>query len=368
MPRNRRKNQAKSKNKAEKRARKHHQRQASNTVTRNQDIASDQGKEFHATMVPDETPEACLRGGEAKLPDEPAARLFNPSTINAHDEGDQDVTLLDISPAKISEEHNPLFEEVPTVESRGINIFKRAPAPDHLEVEETKPDATSQRSLEEVIADNPDTRLSNIDGQTLAFAGQAVKQVVLEATHGFFQRCIPESQQQKLWDHAFGRGKSDTTAKEFIPMLDGTLDLKNGVRSTSALIGNCVDILSQDALVMDRNSLKLSLSRAVTLCDALNDEKRERALEKAAHELDWLMLGLDCKTMDLYRDANQKLNRINTDYPVIIGEGGARVEESSDKRHLDERDILEAINSAFEKHRKSFRVHFIEALQRMLAA
>lgn len=366
MAKNRGKKQAKSKKKAAKRAPKPHQRQASNTVTRDRDIASDQGKAPHATMIPDERPDACLRGGEAKLPVERATRLFNPSTINAHDDGDQDVTLLDLSPAKTSDEHNPLFEEVPTVESRGINIFKRAPAPDCLRVEETRLDATSQRSLEDVIADNPQTRLSTIDGQTLTFAGQAVKQVVLEATHGFFEKCIPKPQQQKLWDHALGRGKLDTTAKEFVSMLDGILDLKNGVRSTSALIGNCIDILSQDALIKDQNSLKLSLSRAVTLCDALNDEKRKKALEKAAHELDWLMLGLDCKTVELYRDANQQLNMVNVNFPVIVGEGGAPAEGLCDERRLEEGDILKSMNSTFEKHRKSFRVRFIEALQSML--
>ncbi|KAI3401331.1 hypothetical protein diail_11414 [Diaporthe ilicicola] len=316
-------------------------------------------------MDPDEKPKASLRGGDANLQDGRAAPLFNPSTINAHDEGDQDVTLLDLSPVKVSEEYSPLFDEVSTTESRGINIFFKV-APALGEVEETKPDATTQRSLEDVIADNPGTRLSNLDEQTLSFAGQVVKQIVLEATYGFLQRCIPRLEQQKLWDHVFGRGKGNTTAKHFISMLGGTLDLKNGVRSQSALIDNCIDILSQDALVKNQKTLKLSVSRAVTLCDALSDEKRKTALEKAANELNWLILGLDCKSVELYRDANQKLNGVNKDFPVVIGESALRDEGVCDERRLEERHILQSMNRAYERHRESFRVRFVETLQNLL--
>lgn len=277
------------------------------------------------------------------------------------------MTLLDVSPAKPGEQRNPLFDEVSPVKKRGIGIFKVAPALENLQIEEATTDAKGQRSLEDVIADNPDTRLSNLDGQTLAFAGRAVKQVVLEATYGFLQSCIPETEQQRVWGQICGQGKAGSPTKYSITISDGTMDLKNGVRSTSHLIGNCIGVLSQNAPVTSQKTLNLSLSRAVTLCDALGDDKRKQALEKAANELNWLMLGLDCKTMELYRGANRQLDRINLDYPVATEPGELSGAGVRDEQKLKERNILQSMRWAHEGFEEPFRVRFIETLQSLLA-
>lgn len=277
------------------------------------------------------------------------------------------MTLLDLSPAKTGKERNPLFDKVSPVDKRGIDIFKVAPAPYHLKIEEVTTDAKGQRSLEDVIADNPDTRLSNLDRQTLAFAGQAVRQVVLEATYGFLQVCIPEAEQQRVWDQISGQDEVGSPTKYSITVPDGTMDLKNGVRSTSGLIGNCISVLKQNTPVIDQKTLKLSLSRAVTLCDAVGDEKRKQALEKAAYELNWLMVGLDCKTMELYRGANRQLDRINSDYPVVTEPGGVSGAGVCDERKAEERNILQSMKWAHEGFKEPFRVRFIETLQSLLA-
>lgn len=277
------------------------------------------------------------------------------------------MTLFDVSPAKTEETHNPLFGEVSTIESRGMNIFKFRPVPDRLSIEETETDANVQRSLEDVFADNPNTRLSNLDSETLAFAGRAVRQVVLEAAYSFCQKCIPKGKQQTLWDQACGRRKVETTTTLTIAISDGTMDLKNGVRSASDLIGNCIGILSQDAPVTDQKTLRLSLGRAVTLCDAVGDGERKQALEKAAYELNWLILGLDCKTMELYRIANRKIDRVNTSYPVNAEEGAASGVAVRVKRRVEERNLLQSMRRAHEGFKEQFRVRFIETLQSLLA-
>lgn len=366
MTRNRGKKKAKSKKKAAKQAKINNSRQSSHPVASSQRIAGDEQQTRHSAMAPDEKPEASLRGGDASLSVDHLRHVFNPSTNNTHDEGDQDVTLLDISPAKPGEERNPLFDEVSPVENRGIDIFKVAAAPKHLKIEETTTDAKGQRSLEDVIANNPDTKLSNLDGQTLAFAGHAVRQVVLEATYGFLQSCIPEAEQSRVWGQVSGQEKAGSPNKYSITVPDGTMDLKNGVRSTSDLIGNCIDVLSHNSPTTDQKTLKLSLSRAVTLCDAVGDEKRKQALEMAANELNWLMLGLDCKTMKLYRGANQQLDRVNLDYPVVTEPGGMSGAGICDERKVEERNILQSMRRAHEGFKESFRVRFIETLQSLL--
>lgn len=276
------------------------------------------------------------------------------------------MTLLDVSPAK-TESHNPLFGEASTIERRGIDIFKLKPATGHLSIEETETDATTQRSLEDILADNPNTRLSNLDRETLAFAGRAVWQVILEATYDFCQKCIPVREQQRLWDQVCGRGKVETITTFIIPISDGTMDLKNGVRSASDLIGSCIGVLSQDAPVTDQKTLRLSLGRAVTLCDAVGDEGRKQALEKAAYELNWLILGLDCKTMELYRVANREINRVNMTYPITAEESAASGLAMRVKRRVEERNILQSMQRAHEGFKAPFRVRFIETLQSLLA-
>lgn len=361
------KTKSKSRKKAAQKAKISNQSQTSHIVASNQNTARDGERNRHAAMTSDENPEATLRGCAASLRADNGMLAFNPSAINAHDEGDQDVTLVDLSPAKAEEERSPLFDDVPTVKSRGMDIFKVTPAREHLTVAGTQSEAKDQRSLEHIITDNPDTRFSNLDGQTLAFAGHAVGQVVLEATYDFVQRCIPEAEQQGLWDQLCGRGDEGTTTSYSLSLRDGILDPKNGVRSTSDLIGNCIDVLSQNAAVIDQKTLRLSLSRAVTLCDAVGDEKRKTALEKAADKLEWLMLGLDCKTMGLYRMVNQQLDRINLEYPAGIEVGGASGGGVCDERRLEERSVLQSMKLAHEGFKEPYRIRFIEALQSLLA-
>lgn len=367
MAKNKGKKKGQSKKGVAKKAKSNKRSRANHPVASNQHITRDEEQTRPSAMTPDEKPEPRLRGGDANLPIDHGALPFNPSTINAHDEGDQDVTLLDVSPAKPDEARNPLLDEVTLDERRGIDIFKVAPALGHLTTGREQSDANARRSLEDVIADNPDTKLSNLDGQTLAFAGRTVRQVVLEATYGFFQKCIPESEQQGLWDQTCGQEEAAPTTKYFISVPDGIMDLKNGVRSTSDLIGNCIGVLSQNAPVINQKTLKMSFCQAVTLCDALGDEKRRQALEKAAYELNWLMLGVDCKTMDLYRGANQKLDRINLDYPVVTEAGGVGAAGVCKERRLEERNVLRAMKWAHEEFKEPFRVRFIKTLQGLLA-
>lgn len=347
-------------------ANRNNKKQTSHISTMNQDITRDRDQAHHATMIPREKPAASLRGGDASVAAHHRTITFNPSTINAHDEGDQDVTLLDISPVKAAEERNQAFDEAPPVESRGMGIFKFGSMRDRPRVEEDKPGANGQRSLEDIIADNPDTRLSSFDEQTLKFAGHTVRQVTLEATYGFFQKCVPESEQKGLWNHICGRAEEETTTKNSISIPNGIMDLKNGVRSTSHLIGNCIGVLSQNDPVTDQKSLRLSLSRAVTLCDALGDEKRKKALETAGYELNWVILGLDCKTMELYRGANRQLDNLNLDYPVVTQAGGVGGAGVCHERRLEERRMLQSMNWAHEGFKEPFRVRFIKTLQTLL--
>lgn len=311
------------------------------------------------------------RGGRDELQAHQDRGLFNPSTINAHDDGDADLTMVDQSPdAAFNANTNSLSIVDITTECTGIDIFKAASSRDARDGRSaTTSSGTEARSLADAYVNQPNAKLSNIDKQTLGSAGEAVKQLALEATYDFLQKCIPASEQSKVWDHILGRAESGKDP-EFGPIVvpDGILDLKNGTRPTSHLICNCVNILSHDFCVADQKSLRLVFDRGIALCDALNDGKRKRALECAVNSLSWLMLGLDCKTMEVYRHANQELDRIDAIDREVDWQGTTSVDGISNARDLEERNLLWSMKSSFEKFKEPFRVNFVETLQRLLAA
>lgn len=313
-------------------------------------------------------PQVCqtrLQGGSEETQTQHGGDPFNPSTINNHDEGDPDLTMVDLSADQ--QVNNDTITEC-----TGVDIFKAAcsrDARDGLSAPSSSGTDATARSLEDAYASNPDSKLSNIDGKTLNSAGEAIKQVVLEATYRFLQKCIPVSDLQKVWDQILGdtdSGEEPVVACITVPK--GTLDLKNGMRPISHLIGNCIQIISQGFSVVDQKSLKLAFNRGIALCDALNDGKRKKALESALHSLDWLMLGLDCKSMEVYRHANQELDRTNAKYSSMAGQGIISTEGICNARDLEERNLLWSMKPSFEKFKEPFRVNFIQTLQKLLTA
>ncbi|ROV94366.1 hypothetical protein VPNG_09397 [Cytospora leucostoma] len=315
-----------------------------------------------------------LGGVRAELQTQHDRYCFNPSTVNAHDEGDPDLTMVDSSSATGTTGGLHLLLDSDDMTTTCVDIFKAATSRDARDGLYTPPspgaDATSPcRSLEDAYVDNPDAKLSNLDEQTLGFAGKAVKQVVFEATYDFLHKCIPASDQQKVWKSVLGYGVGKQPADlSSIPVPHGILDLKNGKRPLSHLMGNCIYILSQDYTLIDQRGLRLAFNQGIVLCDALNDGGRKKALEYAAHALSWLMLGLDCKTMELYRSANQELDKINANYIDTVAQEPGSFEAVCDARGLEECEMLSSIKASYEKFKEPFRVNFIETLKRLLAA
>ncbi|KUI68331.1 hypothetical protein VM1G_04168 [Cytospora mali] len=340
-----------------------------------QKIARAEGEPIVPSMTHIHGPQTSLRGDRVDLQVHHGGDLFNPSTINAHDEGDPDVTMVDLSPATaVNDNHDSLPDVEIVIEYTGIDIFKVASSHDARDGLPAPPcsgpDAirTYARSLEDAYKDNPDAKLSNVDEQTLGFAGEAVKQVVLEATYEFLQKCVPVSDQQEFWNRILERVKGRKIEVASIAVPDGALDLKNGMRPMSHLIGNCIRILSQDFAIVDQKNLNFAFNQGIALCDALDDGKRKQALERALHSLNWLMLGLDWKTIDVYRHTNQELDRINANYPDTVEQGVISIEGISNARLMEEHNLLWAMKSSFEKFKEPFRVNFVRTLQRMLAA
>lgn len=301
------------------------------------------------------------------------SQTFNPSTTNDHAARDENRTLIDVSPSQRNRSNDSTIVVGDTSESYGVDIFLAASKRDHrdhLRLSQ-KVSATSghRRSLLEVYEDHPDMRLCNMDTQVLELAGPSVKQVALEATHEFLEKCIPDTDRKRLWALVLGQFRpspdSDSSEIMSIPIPEGTLDLQSGRRPLDLLMDTCIHALSSSYSISDAKTLKLVFNRAIALCDALQDMKRRDALARALHALDWLVLGLEVKTTAIYRSINQELDKIEMRYPVRRDKEDWV--EVSMKHRQAERGTLENHKLTYEAFKEPFQAGFVQTLQNLVS-
>lgn len=291
-------------------------------------------------------------------------RTFNPSTANDHEI--VDLTMVDPSPVKVkgSEDNDALVEAKDDVLVYGIDKFLDASARDRRDRPPPRNlfnTSEPKKSLEDLYAEYPETRLTGIDEGTLEMAGLTAKQVVVEATHEFLQTCIPADDRQKVWAQVLGKTNKDSEdAVTSIPVPDGTLDLEKGARNLYQLMTNCITTLSSSFATTDHKTLKLVYNRCITLCHALDDSNRRASLEKALNALEWMVLGLDVKTTHIYRAMKEDLTDIDTRFWMTPAEDVAR------ERDRLEHDLLRSHQKAWEAVKAPFKKGFLESLQRLM--
>lgn len=300
------------------------------------------------------------------------SQISNLST-NDHAAGDEDQTLMDVSPPLDSQSNDSTIVVDDTSECYGVDIFLAASKRDHrdhLRLSQ-KVSATSdlERSLYDVYKDHPDMRLPNMDARVLELAGHSVKQVALEATYKFLEKCIPDADRGTVWAQVLrqSRPSPDSNSSEImrVPIPDGELDLKGGRRPLHHLMDTCIHALASSYSISDAKTLKLVFNRVIALCDALQDMKRRDALARALRALDWLVLGLEVKTTAIYRSINQELEKIEVRYPMRRNEKGQV--KVSNKRRRAERGTLESHNLTYKGFKEPFRTGFIQTLQNLVS-
>lgn len=216
----------------------------------------------------------------------------------------------------------------------------------------------------ELYEQHPDMKLSNIAEKTLALAGQFVKTIVLRATFEFLQKCIPEADREEVWGMILRSVEErDHTILEAISIVvpDGILDLKGNKRSLELLMSSSISTLSSNFSTTDAKALQTVFGRAITLCDALSDMKRKHALARALHSLNWLVLGLEVKTTQVYRSINQDLDQMA---PLCLNEEGVVL--MSPQRWAMERKSLESHKMMYDEFKEPFEAGFMETLQDLM--
>lgn len=227
--------------------------------------------------------------------------------------------------------------------------------------------SNSTRSLVELYEERADLRLSNIEENTLDLAGQAVKQVVFEATHEFVMRCIPLADQERVWAQVLANACTTDDEHQrghFACTPESLVDLRDGRRSFDLLIKNCIHTLSCTFSTSNPRALRSVFNRAIVLCDALDDLYRRDALIHALNTLEWLILGLEIKTIDVYKSINQELDSIRARWqssPHIVDRLDAAQE-----RQRSELDILKCHKLTYDKSKTPFRAGFLRTLQNLI--
>lgn len=89
---------------------------------------------------------------------------------------------------------------------------------------------------------------------------------------------------------------------------EGTIDAKVDKRPIDLLLSNYILSLNSSSETFDRTTLGAVFSRAIILCDALNDIRHRHALFRTLDALDWLLVGLAVQETQLYRAMDLVLN------------------------------------------------------------
>lgn len=339
-------------------------------------------------VTEDNTPR--IRGGyQQPMP------TFNPSTMNNRDVGDQDTTLLDVSPVKETptfkeegiEDCKPLEDDTANT-CYGINMFlasdKRENKPRQLRAKDlafVEP-SPPERSLQDVYADNPSLKLAGLDADsTLHLAGHTAKHVALEATFAFLQKCIAPADRDTVWAQMITAATTKTTTTagatppptSLVAVPAGLLDHPGSQKDAAAarapthqLLGNCIATLQAPFATPNATSLTAVFNRCIALCDALGDTKRTKALDATLKALQWLVLGLAAKETQRYRATNAVLvSDFDVRYPLDDDEVQGVV--VSAERRGEERALLAAHRETFEGLKVPFRAKFVACLQALMA-
>lgn len=322
------------------------------------------------------------------------------SNQNKSDKGDENQTPIEATQLNdqhaskeallVDEDDGHNEEEMPPP-AYGVDIFYAASKRDMRDylshqqrVSSNANINTNQRSLQDLLFDHQDICLSNLSEATLQLAGQAVKQTVLEATHEFVTRCaegLSDFDRSKLWAQLINGSDTGPSHQETITNLPMPVSFPVDPRRLPVpeLMATCITVLRAPFNTPTPQTLKLVFARGVTLCDALGDIRRRDALQRALRELSWLILGLDAKSLQMYRSINQQLDQINIQLQSELalmpsgggGQGGSggtgRSGQSiSAEQYEMESNMLQRHAWTYEDFKEPFRLDFVQTLRRLL--
>lgn len=335
-----------------------------------------------------------IRGGRQHT-----APTFNPSTLNDHAAGDQDTTLLDVSPLKQSphvDKQNFKHVAVPVEDDApkcyGLDMFRASNKRENTNMQPRSqkhngpnvPAAAAanqtpqlERSLQDVYTDHRDLKLTSLEADgTLQLAGQIAKTIVRETTLAFLQKCIPAAERNDVWKQVImmtgaDLSPTDVKIKPVITIPSDILNRQNGVRAApQELLGTCISAMQASFDTHDTSTLAAVFNRCISLCDALDDTKRAAALDATLKALQWLIVGLSVKETQLYRAMNAVLvAEYDRRYPLAWSKGnrgGKQVVVVSPERWHKERALLARHRKTFEEFKTPFRRGFVECLQTLM--
>ena len=153
-------------------------------------------------------------------------------------------------------------------------------------------------------------------------------------------------------------------------MPEEALDSGDGMRTVVELFHRCAVKLPSPR-PEQLPDLTRMIDDCTRLCQALRDGERAALLAEARRTVQWIAIGLDCKKLDIYRDAARDLRRNNDRYQVlqVLGEDLAVTRAGAQfrtARRTAERRILDQATEAFDRHREAFTVDLLTMLDQLL--
>jgi hypothetical protein len=224
------------------------------------------------------------------------------------------------------------------------------------------PTKLTERHLEDLYRDHPHLKLVGIDEATLILAGQTLQLIVEEAAFDFLKRWCPVSS----WPKMITPGEGNTGVRITVPA-SGIERLIDSVSFTE-ILKKCQDTLATKPVVKESKDLVKIADKGIMVCMILKAGKRQVALETAKAEIQWFVVGLECKALNLYKTASEKLKRLNYDSADRINNRMNKSLTQKERRDREAKEllILTEIRGAYEHHRADFGVKIIETLRDLM--
>ena len=238
----------------------------------------------------------------------------------------------------------------------------------------------AERCLEDLYNEYPDKKLRGLEKEHLQPAVMVLEQVVREATLAWIQTWCPLMNWDKIYSSLVAAAAEQTTSKPRKEDPSSTMNTtkarkkgkdnrhlvpeeafdssRGNMQTVMDLFQRCAKSPPQPDQLRDLVGI---VDDCMQLCRTLWDKRRTAQLAKTRQVVQWVALGLDCKKLDIYREAARELRANDAKYQVV------RKTHSKVAVTRDERHILDRATAAFEPHREDSYVQLLRAMEELLS-
>ncbi|KAI0022726.1 hypothetical protein F4780DRAFT_164809 [Xylariomycetidae sp. FL0641] len=227
-----------------------------------------------------------------------------------------------------------------------------------------------ERSLEDLYQDYPEKRLEDmqrsIQQSTLQMAANVVLQITDEGLEEWLETWAPGMKWENIFDHIRRVDCEEDPETILFLVPNGALNLRGLTTTLAQLYRQCHQARDRHPITRLADLVRL-IDHCIFFCGVLKDLKRKVLLELSKDEMQWIPVGLDCKKLDIHKEASARLQQLNKELSDSNpGQSKTARTRRNRRKRAEEQKILDVALLDFEIKRAESRKQFLNALNVML--